>query len=528
MEVLMKALKGITLSDIAISLLGLFIFSSIRNKLASKGVMHWPVLGCLPSVLLHMNEVYDYITDVLVQAGGTFPYRGIWKGGAFGFVTVDPANIEHMLKTNFKNYPKGKYYRERFSELLGDGIFNADDDVWRDQRRAASAEMHSARFVDYSTKIIEDLTHSKLVKLAENLSRDGRSVDLQDVFLRFTFDNICMAAFGIDTGCLAVNLPEMPFARAFERATEHSLFRFTVPPLVWKAMKYFQVGSEKQLKVAVKVVHEFAEKTVLTRRIESKKLGGLSYRHSDLLSVLTETHNPLHSDTFLKDFCISFILAGRDTSSVALTWFFWILDKHPDVETKILDEIHSVLKQRDHAIKLGQMGGNYNIVFTPNELKKMEYLQAALSECLRLYPSVPMDFKEALEDDVFPDGNRIKKGARILYSIYSMGRMESIWGKDCGEFKPERWIKEGKFVSESQFKYAVFNAGPRLCLGKKFAYNQMKMVAASLLLRYSVSVVKDHPVMPKLTTTLYMKHGLQVRFNTRATFTQLLQLQAAP
>lgn len=305
-------------------------------------------------------------------------------------------------------------------------------------------------------------------------------------------------------------------------------FRFTVPPLVWKAMKYFQVGSEKQLKEAVKVVHEFAEKTVLTRRIESKKLGGLSYRHSDLLSVLTETHNPLHSDTFLKDFCISFILAGRDTSSVALTWFFWILDKHPDVETKILDEIHSVLKQRDHAIKLGQMGGNYNIVFTPNELKKMEYLQAALSECLRLYPSVPMDFKEALEDDVFPDGNRIKKGARILYSIYSMGRMESIWGKDCGEFKPERWIKEGKFVSESQFKYAVFNAGPRLCLGKKFAYNQMKMVAASLLLRYSVSVVKDHPVMPKLTTTLYMKHGLQVRFNTRATFTQLLQLQAAP
>ncbi|XP_031480912.1 cytochrome P450 86B1-like [Nymphaea colorata] len=523
MEALMKAVKGITLSDIAISLLGLFIFSSIKNKMTSRGIMQWPVLGCLPTVLCHMHEVYEYVTSALIEAGGSFPYRGMWKGGAFGLVTVDPANIEYILKTNFKNYPKGKYYRERFSELLGDGIFNADDEVWRDQRRAASAEMHSARFVEYSAKTIEELTHNKLIKLAEKLSMDGRSVDLQDVFLRFTFDNICMAAFGVDPGCLAVDLPDVPFARAFEHATEHSLFRFTVPPFVWKAMRYFQVGSEKQLKETVKEVHEFAEKTVLTRRTESKKLGGLSHR-SDLLSVLMEAHNPLYTDKFLKDFCISFILAGRDTSSVALAWFFWLLDKNPNVETRILDEIHSVLKQRD-SLNLGQVGTKYNIVFTPNELKKMEYLQAALSESLRLYPSVPMDFKEALADDVFPDGNRIKKGARIMYSIYSMGRMESIWGKDCGEFKPERWIKEGKFVSESQFKYAVFNAGPRLCLGKKFAYNQMKMVTASLLLRYSVCIDRDHPVMPKLTTTLYMKNGLRVRFKPRPSFAQLL---AAP
>ncbi|XP_031479103.1 cytochrome P450 86B1-like [Nymphaea colorata] len=520
MEVSMEALKSIALSDIAISLVGLFIFSTVKNRLTSKGVMHWPVLGSYPALILHLHEVFEYVTRVLVQAGGTFPYTGIWKTGAFGLVTADTANVEYMLKTNFKNYPKGKYYRERFSELLGDGIFNADDEMWKVQRRAASGEMHSARFVEYSAKTIEELTHKKLIKLAEKLSRDGRSVDLQDVFLRFTFDNICIAALGVDTRCLAVDLPEVPFARAFERATENTSFRFTVPPLVWKAMRYFQIGSEKQLAEAVKEVHEFAEKTVLARRIESKKLGGLSHR-SDLLSVLMEVHNPLYTDKFLKDFCISFILAGRDTSSVALAWFFWLLHKNPNVETRILDEIHSVLKQRDE-LNLGQMGTNDNIVFTPNELKRMEYLHAALSESLRLYPSVPIEFKEALADDVFPDGNRIKKSARIFYSIYSMGRMESIWGKDCGEFKPERWIKEGQFVSESQFKYAVFNAGPRLCLGKKFAYNQMKMVAASLLLRYSVCVVKDHPVKPKLTTTLYMKNGLQVLFKPRPSFRQLM------
>ncbi|WOL12800.1 Cytochrome P450 [Canna indica] len=111
-----------------------------------------------------------------------------------------------------------------------------------------------------------------------------------------------------------------------------------------------------------------------------------------------------------------------------------------------------------------------DVVFTVDDLKRMEYLQAAISKSMQLYPSVPIEFKEALEDNVFPDGTVVKKGARVIYSIYSMARMESISGKDCREFRPERRIKDGVSVTESQFKYSVFNAEPRLCIGKKFVY----------------------------------------------------------
>ena len=120
-----------------------------------------------------------------------------------------------------------------------------------------------------------------------------------------------------------------------------------------------------------------------------------------------------------------------------------------------------------------------------------------------------------IEDDVFPDGTVLKKGTKVVYAIYAMGRMEGIWGKDCRDFKPERWLRDGRFMSESAYKFTAFNAGPRLCLGKDFAYYQMKFAAASIIYRYHVKVVKIHPVEPKLALTMYMKHGLKVNLIRR-------------
>lgn len=96
-----------------------------------------------------------------------------------------------------------------------------------------------------------------------------------------------------------------------------------------------------------------------------------------------------------------------------------------------------------------------------------------------------------------------------------MGRMEAIWGKDCKEYKPERWLRDGRYMSESAYKFTAFNGGPRLCLGKDFAYYQMKSVAASIIYRYRVKVLPKHPVEPKLALTMYMKHGLKVNLCKR-------------
>lgn len=97
-----------------------------------------------------------------------------------------------------------------------------------------------------------------------------------------------------------------------------------------------------------------------------------------------------------------------------------------------------------------------------------------------------------------------------------MGRMEAIWGKDCREFRPERWLRDRRFMSESAYKFTAFNGGPRLCLGKDFAYYQMKSAAAAIVYRYKVKVVEGHKVEPKLALTMYMKHGLMVNLINRS------------
>ncbi|KAJ1403524.1 Cytochrome P450 [Sesbania bispinosa] len=151
------------------------------------------------------------------------------------------------------------------------------------------------------------------------------------------------------------------------------------------------------------------------------------------------------------------------------------------------------------------------------EVDRLVYLKAALSETLRLYPSVPEDSKHVVADDVLPDGTFVPAGSSVTYSIYSAGRLKSTWGEDCMEFRPERWLSlDGtKFTMKDSFKFVAFNAGPRICLGKDLAYLQMKSIAAAVLLRHRLVMVPGHQVEQKMSLTLFMKNGLRVNVHNR-------------
>jgi len=147
----------------------------------------------------------------------------------------------------------------------------------------------------------------------------------------------------------------------------------------------------------------------------------------------------------------------------------------------------------------------YSQFLTYDTLSKMHYLHAAISESLRLYPSVPLNGKTALSDDILPDGNKVAKGNVINYVPYAMGRMKRLWGDDAQDFKPERWLdNEGVFQPQSPFKFTAFQAGPRICLGKDSAYLQMKITAATLLRFFKFEWVGGYRIEYMVALTLLM------------------------
>ncbi|WCJ41782.1 Cytochrome P450 94C1 [Euphorbia peplus] len=412
-------------------------------------------------------------------------------------ITANPENVEYILKTRFENYPKGRPFSVILGDLLGNGIFNVDGDSWRFQRKMASLELGSVSIRMHAFDLISDEIKTRLFPLLDSVSSSGSVLDFQDVFRRFSFDNICKFSFGLDPGCLNLSMPISEFATAFDTASGLSAARaMSASPIVWKLKRLFNFGSEKKLKEAIKTVHELAGEVINHRRKEG---------YSDHKDLLSRFMGSIDDDKYLQDIVVSFLLAGRDTVASGLTSFFWLLSQNPRVESAIRDE-------SDRIIGLG----DDEKVASFEKLNKMHYLNAAVYESLRLFPPVQFDSKFAQDDDVLPDGTFVTKGTRVTYHQYAMGRMDRIWGPDCSEFKPERWLKNGVFVPENPFKYPVFQAGFRVCLGKEMALVEMKSVALAIIRSFNVRVADPNQpprFSPGLTATV--RGGLPVLVDER-------------
>lgn len=485
-----------------------------------KGPRVWPIFGSLPGLVQHSQRMHDWIAENLRTCGGTYqtcicaiPFLARKQG--LVTVTCDPKNLEHILKVRFDNYPKGPTWQAVFHDLLGDGIFNSDGDTWVFQRKTAALEFTTRTLRQAMARWVSRAIKLRFIPILETAQREAKPVDLQDLLLRLTFDNICGLAFGKDPQTLSAELPENSFATAFDRATEATLQRFILPEIMWKLKKWLGLGMEVSLSRSLKHVDEYLSNIIEARKLEllSQQNGGSGgATHDDLLSRFMKKKESF-SDEFLQHVALNFILAGRDTSSVALSWFFWLVTLNPKVEETILIEICTVLfETRGNDI--------HKWVEDPlafEEVDRLIYLKAALSETLRLYPSVPEDSKHVISDDVLPDGTFVPAGSSITYSIYSSGRMKYIWGEDSLEFKPERWLSSDgtKLEVQDSYKFVAFNAGPRICLGKDLAYLQMKSIAAAVLLRHRLTVVPGHSVEQKMSLTLFMKYGLKVNVQPR-------------
>ncbi|KAH9299304.1 hypothetical protein KI387_030986 [Taxus chinensis] len=489
--------KGMFVISIAITLTiaCIVLIWKRRNGTSFKGAPVWPVVGILPSMIFHFGHVHSWLTHLAIVNRGTFRVHGSFK---IKICTADPANIEYVLKTKHHNFGKGDYFRDILRDLVGESLLVQDGEHFKMSNKSMSMALLSTGFRSSAAITLPSLITQKLLPVLNQACEKGTIVDLQNIFVRLAYDIMCIFSVGVDPGSLSLDLDRSPFLEAFDETTQWVLFRMCMPSFCWKMLRYLNVGRERRFLKARDCVYEFINKEVYPRWLAD------SDDDNGILSTffrLERESGRVYSYKRKLQSIVNLLLAGKDSVSAGLTWFFWLVAQHPRVEANILAELRGILKQRETL---------HTPSFSIEEVKQMQYLHAAVTESLRLYPPNPVEVTEAEQDDILPDGTPVEKGALLVYLIYSSGRLESVWGSDCREFKPERWLNiNGEFVRESEFKFLVFNGGPRRCTGREFAYFQMKLAAAAILIRYRINIAEKYSPLPSFGLALSMKQGLR-------------------
>ncbi|MCJ1316772.1 hypothetical protein MMC15_002093 [Xylographa vitiligo] len=405
-------------------------------------------------------------------------------------VVNDPENVEHVLKNN-ELFIKGDFFRSRSWDLFGNGIINADGELWRIQRKAGLRFFSNANLKTFINEVLPPLLADTKRDLDAALY-DEAVVDLQNVLLELTTRLMGKMAYDMDMH------GGLPFSKAFDFASGETTNRFTNP--FWK-IKELVLGA--RLRASIKDVRSFG-RTVVAAAVEKRSSTSPKYattngRPNDTPMVpsalqgnlINSLLDHLPTEELVADAAMNFLSAGRDTTAQSLTWTMYTLMRHPATVHQIRAELASLFPAPSQATT------PLPLSFDAVHPTTLPYTLAVFSEVIRLYPPVPFELKEATADTTFPDGTFLPARSVVLWVPWAMGRSTLIWGEDATAFRPDRWLEHHDgadspvLVTKSAYENPVFNAGPRACLGKRMAELLAVYVIATLVWGYEFDEVLE-------------------------------------
>jgi cytochrome P450 len=549
-----------------------YLHSQEAKRLSAKPIPcivgKWP--GNL-DILLKMMRGFknSYVLDVYLDLFKeyqctTLNTRILWVDH---IITMDQEHSKFVLATGFPHFWRGHAQKERMETLLGGGIFNRDDQEWKFHRTLARPFFSRERVADFD--IFERHTARTLAILSSQ-SSNGLPCEAQDLYGRFTLDAASEFLFGENLNTLSAALPTPgrvsmgpkgsathdswgSFASAFEMAQQVITMRGRLG-YFWPFFELFNDKSEPH----VKAVREWLDPIV--RRIVEDKAHSCSVPASpvdksflqhladsiegngDALLAIQKGRDSDYCQTdttVIRDQLLNMLLASRDTAACLLTYVTYFMATHPEVAKKLRSEV------LEHC---GSQGTP-----TYESIRKLKYMRAVINETLRLFPPVPLNVRECRSDAcALPPSDPTYQGSNsddrsrqawympggtvIMYFPLLTQRNPALWGDDADVFDPERWIQPDRLakITANPMMFTPFSAGPRICLGQNYAYNEASYFLVRLLQQFDTFTLvpelqpegslppsewrngtgrqKFERVWPAAAMTLYVKGGMWIRF----------------
>lgn len=421
------------------------------------------------------RDPLSFLTKVAREYGDVAHFQ---IGRQHVFLLNHPDYIKDVLVTHQTNFLKARAPSTRY--LLGEGLLTSEGDLHRRQRRLSQPAFHRARIAAYGEVIVE---HGARLR---ELWQDHQTLDISNEMMRLTLGIVGKVLFDADVG---------PAAEEIGSALAQIRELFQMPLL-----RHSKLLEKLRFVPAARRFQKARARldVIIYRIIQDRRQGGVD--HGDLISMLLlaqEEDGSRMSDEQARDEAMTLLLAGHDTTSNALTWTWYLLSQHPEVEAKLHAELDRELAGRAPSFE---------------DFARLTYTEMVFAEVLRLYPPAWRIGRRVIADYII-GRYIIPSGSLVLLSQYVTHRDPRFF-PDPSRFDPERWTAERRDALP-QCAYFPFGGGSRRCIGEGFARAVGVLLLATLASAWRMRVVAGYNAEMQPLLTLRPRHGMPMTLQQR-------------
>ena len=444
----------------------------------------WSRLKNTWSDIRHLVRARDNILDAWPPSHFTREIITVNCLGRWMFVINNPAGVQQVMVTNGKNYPKSPLSRQTLQPLIGNGLFTSEGELWQRQRKISSPVGHGNRLAGYATTICE----AGQGMLAGWRRREtGFEVDVVENFTVLTADIICQLMFSYKLGARVDTLYE-----AFQEyhATHGRMHLAEILGLPDWLPRPGMLKSRRAVKKFDGVLYD-----IIAASRDAN--GDIPDNFIQMLIAYRDENGRPMDPRLIRDELASIFLAGHESTALTLSWAFYLLERHPAIETRLHEEIDRVLGGRAPTFA---------------DVPALVFTRAIIDETLRLYPPVHVFSRQAVAADEI-NGLKIPAGSYITISSWVLHRHTLLWDEPDA-FKPDRFLPENsdKIIP---FSYIPFGAGSRVCLGKHLGLLESVLLLAMIAQSFRLRVREGFVVEPVGRMTLRPRDGMPMRIIPR-------------
>ncbi|KAI4195026.1 MAG: hypothetical protein LQ350_007442 [Teloschistes chrysophthalmus] len=419
--------------------------------------------------------------------------------------------LAEVLTTNNYDFVKPAIFAGGLGKLLGVGVFLAEGNEHRLQRKNLMPAFSYRHIKDLypifwakSSELVEAMSDALKAEGGESNTSLSKSPiqEMTSWSSRSTLDIIGTAGMGQDFGAIKDPTTEMnaTYRKVFQSSGQVKLLRLLTFILPGWIVDRIPVRRNYDIPAATRTIRRICRQLIEQKKetLASKEPSGV-----DIISIALSSGG--FTDDNLVDQMMTFLVAGHETTSTAMTWAIYSLCKHPQYQTRLREEI------RTHFPSISDP----NTPITAEQFDRLHFLHAVCNEVLRLHPPITLTLRQAAKPTTIA-GHRVPKGTTIMISPAATNTTTSLWGPDAEEFRPERWLNADNTVNNSggassNYAFLPFLHGPRSCIGQAFAKAEFAVLVAGLVGRFEFELAEPDRVMRGAGMIARPRFGMKVR-----------------